>query len=149
MIKNFYEDKKRRAKLNPLDNLLNKYDSEYQYLFKLLYTSKDRESLEEIYPLPNVARKFMEVFLSFKFPEETHLDELFSRAKKVTGFDSGKIEKIKRFINAHSHAGIDKVNGWDINQWSECKKVIQDILNLVEKLDEKHYKGLCKIFQNS
>ena len=145
MIKNFYEKEKRMARLSPLDNLLQKYNTEYQYLFKLLYTSKDMESLEEVYPLPNVARKFMETFLSFKFPEETNHDKLFSKARKETKFDSGKIERIKRFINAHSHADIDGMTSWDISQWSEGKPVIQDILDLVKRLDEKHYEGLHKI----
>lgn len=148
MIKNFFEKhNKRTAKLNPLDDLLKDYDSEYQYLFKLLYTSKNTDALEEIYPLPNVARKFMETFLSFKFPSEQMHDTLFSKAKKQADFDSGKIEKIKRFINAHSHSDIDEMTGWDTSQWSEGKQVIQDILDLVKKLDETHYKELCKISQ--
>ena len=149
MIKNFYEKEKRMAKLSPLDNLLQKYSSEYQYLFKLLYTLKNMESLEEVYPLPNVARKFMEAFLSFKFPEETNHDKFFSKARKKANFDSGKIERIKRFINAHSHADIDEMTGWDISQWSEGKQVIEDILELVKRLDEGHYKGLCKISSNT
>lgn len=145
MIKNFYEQEKRMAKISPLDEMLRKYNSEYQYLFKkLLHTSKNMDSLEEVYPLPNVARKFMETFLPFKFPEETNHDEFFSRAREEANFDSGKIEKIKRFINAHSHADIDGMTSWDISRWSESKEIIQDILGLVENLDENHYKGLCK-----
>ena len=148
MIKNFDEKEKRMAKLSLLDNLLQKYNSEYQYLFKLLHTSKDMESFEEVYPLPNVARKFMEAFLSFKFPEETNHDKFFSKAREEAEFDSGKIERIKRFINAHSHAGTDEMTSWDISQWSEGKSVIQDILSLVKRLDQKHYEGLCKISKN-
>jgi len=151
MIKNFFtEQNKRTAKLSPLDDLLKDYDSEYQYLFSLLYRLKTDEgnTLKEIYPLPNVARKFMETFLSFKFPSEKNQDELFSKARKKADFDSEKIETIKRFINAHSHSDIDKMTSWDISQWSEGKQVIQDILKLVEGLDEEHYKGLCKVSKN-
>ncbi len=149
MIKNFYEEKKRMATVSPLDNLLKKYNSEYHYLFKLLYDSRDMESFVEVYPLPNVARKFMETFLPFKFPSETNHDKLFSKAKKKVGFDPEKIEKIKRFINAHSHADIDEMTGWDISQWSEGKDIIRDILDLVKKLDEEHYEGLCKALNKS
>ena len=77
------------------------------------------------------------------------MTDFFLRQKRELIFDSGKIETIKRFINAHSHADIDKMTGWNVSQWSEGKQVIQDILNLVEKLDQKHYEGLCKISQNS
>ncbi len=146
MIKNFFiEQNKRTAKLSSLDDLLKDYDSEYQYLFSLLYRLKTDEgnALKEIYPLPNVARKFMETFLSFKFPSEKNHDAFFSKAREEADFDSGKIEKIKRFINAHSHSNMDKMTSWDISQWSEGKQVIEDILELVKRLDEGHYKGLC------
>ena len=135
MIKNFFvEQNKRIAELSPLDDLLKTYDSEYQYLFSLLYRLQIDEgnAFKEIYPLPNVARKFMETFLSFKFPSATKQDELFSKARKKADFDSEKIETIKRFINAHSHSDIDKMTSWDISQWSEGKQIIQDILKLVE-----------------
>ena len=149
MIKNFLEKNKRIAKLNPLDDLLKKYDSEYQYLFSLLYKLKDEsDTLEEIYPFPNMARKFMETFLSFKFPSGKNNDEVFSKARKKTNFENEKIEKIKRFLNAHSHLDIDKMQRWDTSQWSEGKQIIQDILNLVEGLDEEHYKGLFKILKD-
>ena len=144
MIKNSFEKNKRTARLDPLDNLLKDYDSEYQYLFRLLYrlSSDGNNTLKEIYPFPNIARKFMETFLSFKFPSEKNLDALFSKAKRKTSFDPGKIKKIKRFINAHSHSDIDKITGWDINPWSEGAQIIQDILKLVEELDIEHYKRL-------
>ena len=148
MVKNFLSEKnKRTASLCPLDDLLKKYDSEYQYLFSLLYKLKTDENsaLKEIYPFPNMARKFMETFLSFKFPSERNLDKLFSKAREKINFDSEKKERINRFINAHSHSDIDKMTGWDISQWSEGRRVIEDILELVEKLDEEHYKELCKI----
>ena len=149
MIKNFLEKNKRIAKLNPLDDLLRKYDSEYQYLFSLLYKLKDEsDTLEEIYPFPNMARKFMETFLSFKFPSGKNHDEVFSKARKKTNFENEKIEKIKRFLNAHSHLDIDKMQRWDTSQWSEGKQIIRDILNLVEGLDEEHYKGLFKILKD-
>ena len=149
MIKNFLaKQSKRTAKLSPLDDLLKDYDSEYQYLFSLLYGLKADEGnipLKEIYPFPNIARKFMETFLFFKFPSEKNQDALFSTAKRKTSFNSGKIEKIKRFINTHSHSDIDKITSWDISQLREGKQVIKDILELVKKLDEEHYKGLCKL----
>ena len=89
MIKNFFtEQNKRTAELSPLDDLLKEYDSEYQYLFSLLYRLKADEgnTLKEIYPFPNTARKFMETFLSFKFPSERNHDKLFSKARQKTNF---------------------------------------------------------------
>ena len=147
MIKNYYEEGERIAELSPLDKLLKQHDSEYQYLFKLLYNAKDEETFEKAFHLPNVARKFMETFLPFKFPDARYQEEFFSKARKKTKFDQGKTDKIIRFINAYSHTDPSKMTSWDISQWSESKPIIQDIFNLVEKLDEEHYKGLCNISQ--
>ena len=149
MIKNCYKEKKRIAELSPLDKLLYQYDSEYQYLFKLLYNGTNQETFEESYPLPNIARKFMETFLPFKFPDTRNQDKLFSKAKKITKFDSEKINRIVRFINAYSHTDPDKMTSWDISPWSESKHTIQDIFSLVEKLDEVHYKGLCNCLKDN
>ena len=151
MVKNNLQENKnendRTAKLCPLDNLLKKYDTEYQYLFSLLsqFTNSSSVSFKEVYPYPNMARRFMETFLPFKFPAEKNLYSLFSKAKDKVNFEHGKIEQIKRFLDAHSHADINKMNSWDVSQWSEGQSVIEDILELVEKLDKEHYDGLCKL----
>ena len=148
MINNFYcTEGKRVAKLDVLDHLLDKYDSEYQYLFSLLYQIKESDltCFKEIYPFPNIARKFMETFLSFKFPSETHQASMFSKAKKRSGVGDEKIEKIKRFLNSHSHSNIDQMTGWYTSSWSEGKAIIGDILDLVSKLDEDHFNELVKM----
>ena len=147
MIENVVENDKREAKLSTLDPLLIKYDSEYQYLFKLLSHTKNK-SLEKVYHIPNVARKFMEIFLSFKFPSKINSENKFSHARKKANFPEEKIEKIKRFINAHSHSDIGAV---DINPSPlvEGPQVAEDIFDLVEKLDEDHYKGLCESIKES
>ena len=142
-------ESKRVAVLKILDELLRKHDSEYQYLFNLLNETVNSSGagLKKLYPLPNVARKFMETFLSFKFPSEINFDRKFSRAKKEVNFEPEKIEKIKQFVNVHSHSNIDKMSGWNTSQWSEGKDVIKDCLELVRNLDTLHYEGLEKVFK--
>lgn len=144
MIENHYESERRNANLKCLDKLLKENDSEYQYLFKLLLSSQS-ESHEKIYLLPNVARKFLETFLSFKFPSEKNNDKKFSEVRELTQFNPEKIEKIKRFVNAHSHSDMNKMMGWDTSPWNEGKEVIKDVLDLVKKADKDHYDGLYKI----
>ena len=149
MIENFFEER-RFAKISLLDKLLEVYDSEYQYLFSVLYDFgySNHDGLKKIYPIPNVARKFMETFLSFKFPSVTNFDKKFSKAKQEVApreeLDVAMIERIKRFVNAHSHADIDTMTTWNIAQWSEGRDVVKDCLNLVKRLDSVHYEGLKK-----
>ena len=145
MIKNDIINDNRSARLSVLDSLLLEHDSEYQYLFKLMHHTKNN-SLTDIYPIPNVARKFMETFLSFEFPFETNFGSKFSLIKEdeKIDFSKEKIEKIKRFINAHSHSNIDAINKWDFSSWSEGAEVVQDVLKLTKALNKKHYDGLLK-----
>jgi wobble nucleotide-excising tRNase len=72
MIDCYWEDETRKAKIKPLDKLLINYKSEYQYLLKLLFDLyRDNEpNLEKVYNYPNITRKFLELFLSFKYPAE-------------------------------------------------------------------------------
>ena len=151
MIENIVENGKREAKLTRLDDLLLKYDSEYHYLFKLLYQAKNQNEnkpLKKIYPIPNVARKFLEIFLSFKFPSHTKIKNKFSEIEKKYKFSSSKIEKIVRFINTHSHSDIGAID-FNTSPLAEGQQVVEDIFDLVKTLDREHYEGLCESTEES
>src|SRR5690606_2007760 len=65
-------DGSRTSELGHLDPLLQEHESEYQYLFKRVYEEAHRDDvvqLEHHYGLPNVARRLLEAFLAFRFPE--------------------------------------------------------------------------------
>jgi wobble nucleotide-excising tRNase len=65
----------REAALGPLDPLLERYESEYHYLFKCLHEASQGDDLEGAlearYGMPNLARRVMEAFLSFRYPAST------------------------------------------------------------------------------
>ncbi|ODS33595.1 MAG: hypothetical protein SCARUB_01258 [Candidatus Scalindua rubra] len=64
------ENSTRKSAIIKIDKLLIDYESEYHFLFSVLYKfAKEQEKhLEEMYPLPNIARKFLENFLAFRVP---------------------------------------------------------------------------------
>ena len=66
----------RSARIRPLPKLLRDYDSEYHYLFSLviLFIADEADNSHLGYILPNVMRKILEMFLTFKMPGPDGLD---------------------------------------------------------------------------
>lgn len=64
----------RASAIKEIDPLLKDYESEYQYLFKRIHDFVDKgdeQRLEHYYGLPNMARRMLESFLTFKMPNFT------------------------------------------------------------------------------
>lgn len=93
MIKNPYDiNHNRIAELDGLDLLLQKYATEYQYLFKLLWDFNSKadanETIESVYQIPNLVRKTLESFLMFMVPGS---ESVFRKLEKM---DFDAIKKI-------------------------------------------------------
>jgi wobble nucleotide-excising tRNase len=140
-----HTDGQRASVLGPLDRLLEEHDSEYQYLFKRVYEEAHRanvDSLEHHYGLPNVARRLLESFLAFRFPDVR--GELYQRFARVN-FDSAKKTRILRLLNTYSHSGAIADPGHDLTLLAEAQPVLVDVLALMEAVDKDHYEGLKKL----
>ena len=63
----------RNADLSLIDPLLEKFDSEYHFLFKQVHDVANKTALagglEQFYGMPNIARRLLETFLSYRFPD--------------------------------------------------------------------------------
>lgn len=135
----------RTSLLGPLDRLLKEHESEYQYLFKRVYDEAHRanvDSLEHHYGLPNVARRLLEAFLAFRFPDVQ--GDLYKRFDRVN-FDSAKKTRILRLLNTYSHASAIADPGHDLTLLAEAQPVLVDVLALMEAVDKDHYEGLKKL----
>jgi wobble nucleotide-excising tRNase len=140
-----HADGSRTSELGHLDPLLEEYESEYQYLFKRVYEEAHRNDvvqLEHHYGLPNVARRLIEAFLAFRFPEMS--GDLGPRLERVD-FDSAKKTRILRFLNTYSHAGAIADPGHDLSLLAETQPVLRDTLEMMMAVDREHYDGLLKL----
>lgn len=138
-------DGSRTAQLSPLDRLLEEHESEYQYLFKRVYDEAHRagvDSLEHHYGLPNIARRLVESFLAFRFPDAS--GDLSPRLERVE-FDSSKKTRILRLLNTYSHAGAVGEPEHDLSLLAEVQPVLQDVLEMMKVVDPDHYEGLIKL----
>lgn len=135
------ENLTRKSAIIKIDKLLIDYESEYHFLFSVLYkfTNEQEKHLEEMYPLPNIARKFLESFLAFRIPLGSREPNIYQRLNRID-FDSKKKERIRRFIETHSHPRYESgVQDFDMTILGETPDILNDLLELVEHEDKKHY----------
>lgn len=135
MVKNLIYDSKRVAKLDGLDKLLINYQSEYQYLFKTLYTFSPDGTIESVYHLPNIARKVLDNFLMIMIPNNC---TPYKKLKEIN-FDENKKTAIYKFTNDQSHI---TGKGFDPSLPSESQNVISYLFEMMKSVFPEHYKVL-------
>ena len=134
-----------QSRITELDHLLRDYESEYHYLFSRVYraTASADESLEQRYDLPNVCRRLLEGFLAFRRPQSR--GETFRSRLAVAEPDIVRRERIYRFVNAYSHNNAISAPEHDPYPLGEISSVLKHVLELIERLDEEHYRGLVEL----
>lgn len=144
-------DGTRTSHLGHLDRLLEEHESEYQYLFKRVYEEAHRldvDSLEQHYGLPNIARRLLEAFLAFRYPDVHGADRLHRCFGRVD-FDEAKKTRILRLLNTYSHAGAITEPEHDLSLLAETQPVLLDVLELMKAVDKEHFQGLEKLLAPS
>lgn len=141
------EQSKRKSSISKIDKLLIDYESEYHFLFSVLYklAKQQNHDLERIYPIPNIARKFLESFLAFRVPLGLKGPNIYERLKRIENVDEKKKERIRRFVETHSHPRYESgVQDFDMTILGETPDILNDLMDLVRQEDEKHYNFLVE-----
>lgn len=135
----------RTARLAPLDPLLQEYESEYHYLFKQVYAlateAQTSTTMERYYGVPNMARRLIEAFLAFRFPQVK--GDLWARLS-VVDFDQVKKTRILRLLHTYSHAAGVIEPEHDPAVLAETKVVLPELLELIKTTDPGHYAGMLE-----
>ncbi|KJJ85521.1 hypothetical protein OMAG_000610 [Candidatus Omnitrophus magneticus] len=147
MVTSDFSDGSRHSTIQPLDKLLHEYDSEYHYLFKIVHSyagaTTSGANLEAYYHLPNIARRLLETFISFKHPKKAS-GGFYGMFQEIT-FDEAKKSRIVRFLHTHSHDGqIDGLEH-DNSILSETPQVLADVLTMIQTIDKQHYDELISL----
>lgn len=141
MVKNQYlEDGTRAASIGVLDSALRDHESEYHYLFKVLYTFQTDGSIESVYHIPNIARKVLDTFLMFRVPNG---EGSYKKLEKLQ-FDENKKTAIYKFTNDQSHITGD---GFDPSLVPETQKNVQYLLEMMQATFKDHYDILEEQFK--
>lgn len=144
----------REGKITKLDKVLMHYDSEYLYHCKLLFEAVGKldfdgepseGQLEKLILLPNIARKVVETFLLFKFPNQLKEPlRVYNAAKTFANqMDEEKLSILDRLINRASHGDDGKMSSINIFDLDETPKVIEYALDFIKEADEIHYNELA------
>ncbi len=124
------------------NHLLTIFNSEYAYLFSLLYSFQNNpvDTNNFLYHLPNIARRFVETFLNFKYLTRS-IDEDINKLI----LDPVECERARKFMHYYSHnLTTDKLKKFG-ELAEECKAVIDIIVKSVEKSDPVHFISLKEV----
>lgn len=132
----------RTSQLMGLDPLLKDFESEYHYLFFRVAeeaANTQPRDLSNYYAMPNIARRLLESFLSFRFPQ---IEGLNKQIDAIDQFDAAKRARIIRFLHTHSHDGKVAEPEHDLSILSETPDILKDLLALFEVVDKPHFDGM-------
>ena len=145
MLTQFSDSNVRFSILRRLDPLLALYSSEYHYLFKVCLESVNGSLPRELgfyIGLPNLARRLLEGFLAFRFPNKG--DSLW-QALNAADFDREKIKGIYGFVNEYSHGYLSHDGMPEWSSLCEAPHVMQDIMDLIKCQDAAHYNSMVEL----
>jgi wobble nucleotide-excising tRNase len=136
-IKNSHNDE---SILTKSDDLIKEYKSEYVYLFSLIneFYNKSEDTFEHLYYLPNILRRFVETYLSFKY-----LSGSITNSIHYLIPDSVKCERAKKFMHYYSHS-LTTNNLIGFPDLAECAAVVNIIIDAVQQNDRTHYNSLVE-----
>ena len=138
------ERKDEESTIKVMPEYMRKYVTEFTHIFSQIYTcgvmvSVEEDNYKEFYGFANNARKFLEMYLFYKYPGDKRDDAM----TEFFGDDEVTKSLISKFDNDNSHAegATEKTMlPYDI---AEAHKVAQKILEVLQK-DERQYKSLLK-----
>lgn len=144
----------RRVNGQPLisneDKSISQYHDEYAYLFKKIYTfvKEPPKDTAEYLQYPNMARRLLEGFLTFKLPspesEMTMMDKVqeLERGKET---EAGRA--VLRLLNNQSHFRFipDSDRADDIDSLAALPDILKNLLTFMRVHDTTHYDALAKL----
>lgn len=149
MVECARETDARQATIRPLDLLLERYDSEYHYLFDRIHraaSSTCTSCLAESYTLVNMARRLLEGFLAFRQPHVS--GQLWQKLQSIK-FDEAKKIRIIRFLHTYSHNSAIGDPEHDPSELSEAHAILSDLLAMMRSVDAEHYLAMEEVLKQT
>lgn len=87
----------RTSALSAMSPLLKDYDSEYHYLFSLVYNASHDENSEFHHLLPNITRKVLEMFLAYSVPNKKNFADALL-GQKISLTNDQDLKALERLV---------------------------------------------------
>ncbi|WHN65391.1 AAA family ATPase [Cysteiniphilum sp. QT6929] len=135
-----------KSNISIMPSYLKKYITEFNYLFDKIYQCANNSNLnhdhDTVYNFANNARKFLEIYLYYKFPNGEDRDNKLSNF--LDEKDSIAENTLNRVNNEYSHlCGLFERGSLPIDI-PEMQKVAQKILDKIKEKDSEQYQALCE-----
>lgn len=132
------------SRISLMPDYLKNHITEFNFLFKEIYTCSktevvDNSNFQSFYDFGNNARKFLEIFLFYKYPDDT--DER-TKMEKFFGKDNVPVIFSERINNEYSHLKENVSRGFSTLDVPEMNSVATLIVNSIEKNDKLQYMAL-------
>jgi wobble nucleotide-excising tRNase len=140
-------DKSRQSSLCEMNKLLADYDTEYHYLFELVFNAHKNKGSEFQFLLPNATRKMLEMFVAFAAPAQRS----FAGALGESGVTlvQNNLKSLERLVQIESHGTMDGMDSLPALNVEEAIKACSAAMEFIQKRDPKHYKAMKKLCENA
>lgn len=130
------------------DKLISQYHDEYAYLFKRVYTfvKQPPSDTSEYLQYPNMARRLLEGFLTFKLPLPNDQCSMIDKVLALEGNkNTAEGRAMLRLLNNRSHLHViqDSQFADDIDNITILPNTLKYLLEFMRKHDERHYNTLA------
>ena len=139
------------SQIKDMPKFLKNYTTEFNYLFEQIYNHKNIGEITDediktalVYNFGNNLRKFLEIYLFFKYPTEKSFGaEIIEQFFKS---DSDKTIQIliNRYANEFSHLREILERGMKPLDIPESKKIAEFVLKTIKQKDPEQFKALCE-----
>lgn len=129
------------------DNLIGQYHDEYAYLFKKIYdfVKTPPDDTSEYLQYPNIARRVLEGFLTFKLPNSSTLMDKVLELEQGRSTAAGRA--VMRLLNNHSHLRVISSSDLadDIDSIAVLPDILSNLMEFIKHHDKRHYDTLAKL----
>lgn len=139
------EKNERTSRIKKLDRLLEKYESEYHFLFSRVYgasVTEDGTTMDLLYEAPNIARRVLEAFLSFRLPGQR--GGLASKVQSLRSTPEAIKTRVLRFLHTYSHNANWDAPSHDPSILGEGKDVMKAVIDLMMAEDTQHTRDMIE-----
>jgi len=147
LIKAITNNQNRYSTLEKLPDILLKFKSEYNYLFyilKIFNDSKDKNSFDQLYLLPNILRRFFEMYLFSRYPDGKKFKEKANKFFENNISNEGVMAL--KIMDEYSHEENPE-HSLRFPDITELEKSVKFVLNKISNKDKEHFDALvdsCK-----
>lgn len=145
---NFYliDKNENGSQIKRMPNYLVLYTSEFNYLFETIYRCASEQQEDDnfhlFYNFGNHCRKFLEIYLSFHFPDSKESnEEIFQKMKLLFGNEVPNY-LIDRVNNEYSHLAGSFERGMTQIESAEISKSAKAMLKMIKNKDSNQFQSL-------